>query len=702
MAKAGYRVYEVLVPKTFRSEEGYLRSWSDVGEESVEMHLRHGDRRVISDPSGDYEDHRPLEDPALFMNLASVECCEDQVLAFIARHGMLYYDMQCSHLRFGRVKAEVARIRDEILRIDVVPSSPPDNREIRDEAMEDPQDFAVTRSESFEAWYSTIRSLRFGVALWNAGKADSDEGAYQAVQALDLEGVEFSGREVFGPFLSNDFDAGDVSIVFTREDARRAAQQFALAHFNGQVVWSFGQALPHNRDVIELTPTSLESGFSSSLPWLPTRDLGPVSIAGTSTTPRRRGRPGNTAVTRVRPALGTEPTQTTCPKRARRKAGPMALYKRGATWWFQFKYSGRRYQESAGTSSKTLARTIERVRRQRIEEASHGIRKHRNLAVLFPTAATNWLPLKKPTWAANTYAAAMLDVKHLKKHFGNLLLADIKAIDVAQYITCRRKEKAAEKTLRNECGSLRSILGKLLWSQLQDDGVSLPSGNTQSIGFALSAAQETAILKACARSRSRSLLPFVTLLLSTGMRSSEVRLLRWNQIDFTNTAIRVGRSKTPTGTGRAVHLNTRALAALRNWGQEFPERKGDHFVFPSEKVGFSGHEEIVSVFDTDPSTPITSWKASWTTARATAGVRCRFHDLRHTAATRLLEAGEPIAVVAEIMGWSPATATRMAKLYGHIGDSARRRAMTALEVRKPTADAQTTDSAIVPQPQTIQ
>ena len=78
----------------------------------------------------------------------------------------------------------------------------------------------------------------------------------------------------------------------------------------------------------------------------------------------------------------------------------------------------------------------------------------------------------------------MLDVKHLKKHFGNLLLADIKAIDVAEYITSRRKEKAAEKTIRNECGSLRSLLGNLLWSQLQDDGALLPSGNTQSIGFA--------------------------------------------------------------------------------------------------------------------------------------------------------------------------------------------------------------------------
>jgi hypothetical protein len=32
------------------------------------------------------------------------------------------------------------------------------------------------------------------------------------------------------------------------------------------------------------------------------------------------------------------------------------------------------------------------------------------------------------------------------------------------------------------------------------------------------------------------------------------------------------------------------------------------------------------------------------------------------------EAGQPFAVVAEIMGWSAGTAVRMAKRYGHIGD----------------------------------
>jgi integrase len=44
-----------------------------------------------------------------------------------------------------------------------------------------------------------------------------------------------------------------------------------------------------------------------------------------------------------------------------------------------------------------------------------------------------------------------------------------------------------------------------------------------------------------------------------------------------------------------------------------------------------------------------------------ASLKCRFHDLRHTAVTRLLEAGIPYSVVASMMGWSAATAIRKAK-----------------------------------------
>ena len=104
-------------------------------------------------------------------------------------------------------------------------------------------------------------------------------------------------------------------------------------------------------------------------------------------------------------------------------------------------------------------------------------------------------------------------------------------------------------------------------------------------------------------------------------------------------------------------------------------------------VGISGNDEIPEVFDTDPAKPMTSWKTAWKSAKATAGIECRFHDLRHTVVTRLLERGQAFAVVADIMGWSAATAVRMAKRYGHIGPSAKRTAMSALD--EPTSATST-------------
>ena len=60
-------------------------------------------------------------------------------------------------------------------------------------------------------------------------------------------------------------------------------------------------------------------------------------------------------------------------------------------------------------------------------------------------------------------------------------------------------------------------------------------------------------------------------------------------------------------------------------------------------------------------------------------MNCRLHDLRHTCITRLLERGNPLPVVASLMGWSAATTTRMAKRYAHFGDSTHRHAMDSLD-----------------------
>jgi integrase len=62
-------------------------------------------------------------------------------------------------------------------------------------------------------------------------------------------------------------------------------------------------------------------------------------------------------------------------------------------------------------------------------------------------------------------------------------------------------------------------------------------------------------------------------------------------------------------------------------------------------------------------------------------ITIRFHDLRHTCVTRMLEGGVPLSVVASILGWSPATTARMAKRYGHIGQVAQRQAVAVLDAK---------------------
>jgi hypothetical protein len=51
----------------------------------------------------------------------------------------------------------------------------------------------------------------------------------------------------------------------------------------------------------------------------------------------------------------------------------MAVFKRGKWYHFEFVFRGKRIQESAKTSSKTVALEAERRRRRQLELASFGI-----------------------------------------------------------------------------------------------------------------------------------------------------------------------------------------------------------------------------------------------------------------------------------------------------------------------------------------
>jgi integrase len=100
-----------------------------------------------------------------------------------------------------------------------------------------------------------------------------------------------------------------------------------------------------------------------------------------------------------------------------------------------------------------------------------------------------------------------------------------------------------------------------------------------------------------------------------------------------------------------------------------------------------------------------SWKTAWKAARKLAGailkgdpddteakaLPCRIHDLRHTAISRMINAGTPLPKVAKIVGWSPSTMVKRAARYGHFTNDDPRDAMETISTGSPVFSPAHTD-----------
>ena len=385
-------------------------------------------------------------------------------------------------------------------------------------------------------------------------------------------------------------------------------------------------------------------------------------------------------------------------------------FRNSKVYWMDFFFHGQRIQESTGTRSKTLAKKIENKRRRGLEEGAAGIKKAER-PLLFATAAGDYLDLgkgKKKKWAPKMLEMQKNSIAHLLPVFGKRLLVDIEAKHIAAYQQQRISEGASGRTTNIEIAALRAILKRhKQWERLQDDVVMEPE--REDVGHALTAEEQSALLLECGKSRSRILLPFVMLALETGARFNTIRTLQWRNIDFDGRYLQFGKDKTAAGTGRTVPLNQRAIAALTFWSQQFPNRKPEHYVFPLEKCRKAGVEDIFGfagnvIFETDPTQPIGDIKEAWEAAKKRTRRHCphcktglladkskpatgyacieckfaiselpaglvgvRFHDLRHSAVSRMITARVPLPIIAKIVGWTSGTMAKMAARYGHFG-----------------------------------
>ncbi len=151
----------------------------------------------------------------------------------------------------------------------------------------------------------------------------------------------------------------------------------------------------------------------------------------------------------------------------------------------------------------------------------------------------------------------------------------------------------------------------------------------------------------------------------TGLRQSELLGLRWADIDWVaqrirvrNTYVRGERStegKSDLSTRRSVPMADRLAGELDRYSQRTEYHGDGELVFAHPQTG----------------RPLDRSKVTkrFKVACVEAGVRpVRFHDLRHTFATRLAASGQPLRVIQEFLGHADSKTTQ---IYAHYAPSER-------------------------------
>ena len=145
--------------------------------------------------------------------------------------------------------------------------------------------------------------------------------------------------------------------------------------------------------------------------------------------------------------------------------------------------------------------------------------------------------------------------------------------------------------------------------------------------------------------------------LETGCRCGELLALTWGDVNLTRGEIVIHGATTKTGTSRQVPISPklRAVLELSRLDPAGSERPRTHHVF-GDAVG--GRTKSIKKAWETAVLKATGHEPAWTashalTAESRAALRAanlHFHDLRHEAGSRMLEAGWPLHHVQHMLG----------------------------------------------------
>jgi integrase len=264
----------------------------------------------------------------------------------------------------------------------------------------------------------------------------------------------------------------------------------------------------------------------------------------------------------------------------------------------------------------------------------------------------------------------------LINHFGKWHLRSITYSDIAQFRIARLNTKTRRGTQRTiatvhrELALLRRVLnvavrnGWLTRNPFNCGEPLINPGDEKQRERILTPEEENRLLAACSGPRAH-IRPILIVALDTGMRRGEILKLVWEDIDFENQIITVRAFNTKTMRTRYLAMTPRLYVALQDVYEQSTRETSDL---------------VFGITDTI--------KTAFNSARKFAGLNdVRFHDLRHTAASRLVQGHVPLSEVGRVLGHTQANTT-----YRYVNaniETARRAAAVLGEFNKQSDNSDT-------------
>jgi integrase len=318
----------------------------------------------------------------------------------------------------------------------------------------------------------------------------------------------------------------------------------------------------------------------------------------------------------------------------------MTLYKRGATWWFNFEHTrdgvSKHYQKSAKTGDRNVALKRERHFRAKIENAEFGIKdvvqkdSDITLKKLFDALEADYR-IRGILTSRNKS-----NLKMVRESFKDATRAlSVTTAQIDAYIEKRIKAKYAPASTNRMTGML-GLAYKLAVDRGDIDKADvphirhLPEAGNERKGFF----DETQF-RALHDALPSDLADFALFGYLSSWRKNEIATLKWSDIEKDLIHLRAENAK---------DRRARSLVIAGELVGLLERRQEARLVGGSTFAGYVFHRD---------GKPIQEFRKSWASACKKAGLKGRlFHDLRRSGVRNMVRAGVPQSIAMAVSGHS--------------------------------------------------